>query len=59
MTAHQVVWVAGRQVDRAYDGSVVPLGPNIIVTGRDVTDARRNERELRLQAELWIWRMMR
>ena len=45
-------WVAGRQVDRAYDGSVVPLGPNIIVTGRDVTEARRNERKLRLQAEL-------
>ncbi len=45
-------WVAGRQVDRAYDGSVVPLGPNIVVTGRDVTNARRNERELRLQAEL-------
>ena len=45
-------WVAGRQVDRAYDGSVVPLGPNIIVTGRDVTEARRNERKLRLQGEL-------
>ena len=45
-------WVAGRQVDRAYDGSVVPLGPNIIVTGRDVTEAKRNERKLRLQAEL-------
>ena len=45
-------WTAGRQVDRAYDGTVVPLGPNIIVTGRDVTEARRNERELRLQAEL-------
>ncbi|MGA2927134.1 MAG: PAS domain S-box protein, partial [Solirubrobacteraceae bacterium] len=48
----QAEWVAGRQVDRAYDGSVVPLGPNIIVTGRDVSEARRNERELRLQAEL-------
>ena len=50
--AWQGEWVAGRQVDRAYDGSVVPLGPNIIVTGRDVTEARLNERELRLQAEL-------
>ena len=45
-------WSGGQQIDRAYDGSVVPLGPNIIVTGRDVTQARRNERELRLQAEL-------
>ena len=30
-------WPTGRQVDRAYDGTVVPLGPNIIITGRDVT----------------------
>jgi PAS domain S-box-containing protein len=45
-------WPTGWQVDRNYDGSVVRLGPNIIITGRDVTEARRNERELRLQAEL-------
>jgi PAS domain S-box-containing protein len=45
-------WPTGPQADHAYAGSVMPLGPNIIITGRDVPETRRNERKLRLQAEL-------
>ncbi len=45
-------WSTGLPVDHTYGGSVLPLGSNIIISGRDVTEARRNERELRLRAEL-------
>ncbi len=40
-------WASGEQVSAAYEGSVVPLGANIIITARDITERKRAELEQR------------
>ena len=45
-------WAGGEQVSTAYEGTVVPLGPNIIITARDITERNLAELELRRLAAL-------
>ena len=40
-------WAGGEQVSTAYEGTVVPLGSNIIITARDITERKLAEIEFR------------
>ena len=45
-------WPGGRRVARAFDSSVVALGPDIGLAWRETTERKRAEEELQLRAEL-------
>jgi PAS domain S-box-containing protein len=45
-------WAGTPLATRVIDTVIVPLGENLVVSARDVTDRKRDEQELRLRGEL-------